>query len=126
MVNLLWIGLGGALGAMSRYKVTTWIESFIPSIMPYGTLTVNVFGSFFLGLVIGFVQTGNLQEPMRLAIATGFLGALTTFSTFSMETVELFKTGLFLQAFINVFLNVSLSVSAAALAYWVSYSLLKG
>lgn len=126
MIQLLWIGLGGAFGAISRYKLTVWVESMIPGVLPYGTLTVNVVGSFVLGLVVGLVQTGNLQEPMRLAIATGFLGALTTFSTFSMETVELLKTGLMLQAFANIILNVLLSVSASALAYWISYSLLKG
>ncbi|TNE74098.1 fluoride efflux transporter CrcB [bacterium] len=120
MMNLIWVGIGGALGAISRYKLTEWINSLTPGLFPFGTLTVNVLGSFILGFIIGMVHQGNLQEPMRLAIATGFLGALTTFSTFSMETIELFKGGLAMQGFINIGMNVVFSLLASASAYWLS------
>ena len=93
--NLIVIALGGALGAVSRYLISSWIHQWTErtfgkaALFPLGTLIVNVLGSFLLGLVMQIaISTNAIREPWRMAIVIGFLGALTTFSTFSYETLH--------------------------------------
>jgi len=110
------IFLGGGLGALARFFVSTFVNEKVAGSIPYGTLTVNVLGSFVMGfLAIWLVEKLGLNPLLRLAIFVGFLGAFTTFSTFSMETLNLFEEGLALRALLNMFVNVSLSV----LAVWL-------
>ena len=91
LLQLLGIGLCGALGAMLRYGVALWIP---PGRIPWGTLAVNVVGSFLLGLLVALSLEGHLvPRAWRLPLTTGFLGAFTTFSTFSVETVRLLQQG---------------------------------
>ncbi len=107
---------GGGLGALSRYVVSGVIMDKLGDNFPYGTLTVNILGSFIMGfLAMWLVERVGLDPLLRLAIFVGFLGAFTTFSTFSMETLNLFEQGLQLKALMNMFLNVSFSV----LAVWL-------
>lgn len=107
------IMLGGALGAAARFLVSGTITEKFAGTFPYGTLTVNVLGSFIMGLLaMWLVERMGLDPLWRLAIFVGFLGAFTTFSTFSMETLNLFEEGLELRALLNMFVNVSLSVTA--------------
>ena len=107
---------GGALGALMRFIVSMSITERLGNSFPYGTLTVNVVGSFVMGfLAMWLVEKIGLDPLWRLAIFVGFLGAFTTFSTFSMETLNLFEEGLALRALANMFINVSLSV----LAVWL-------
>ena len=107
---------GGALGALMRFIVSMSITEKLGNSFPYGTLTVNVVGSFIMGfLAMWLVEKIGLDPLWRLAIFVGFLGAFTTFSTFSMETLNLFEEGLALRALANMFINVSLSV----LAVWL-------
>ncbi|CAM3207059.1 fluoride efflux transporter CrcB [Vibrio diazotrophicus] len=112
------IAIGGAIGACSRYLVSEMCVTLFGRSFPYGTLTVNVVGSFIMGLLIAAVENEWLAPyPWRQIIGLGFLGALTTFSTFSMDNVLLVHQGAFVKMGFNVLLNVLLSISAAWLAY---------
>uniref|UniRef100_UPI00046F05D2 fluoride efflux transporter CrcB n=1 Tax=Vibrio parahaemolyticus TaxID=670 RepID=UPI00046F05D2 len=112
------IALGGAIGACSRYLVSEFCVLLFGRGFPYGTLTVNVVGSFIMGLLIAAFESEILAtEPWRQVIGLGFLGALTTFSTFSMDNVLLMQQGAFFKMGLNILLNVVLSISAA----WVGF-----
>jgi fluoride exporter len=78
----------GALGAPSRYALEWWIRTRWPTVTPVGTLVVNVSGSFALGVVVGLLLAHGLDPDVRTVVGTGFLGAYTTFSTYSYETVR--------------------------------------
>jgi CrcB protein len=113
-----YIAVGGALGACSRYLISELCVFLFGRGFPYGTLTVNVVGSFIMGLLIAALQAEFLSaEPWRQVVGLGFLGALTTFSTFSMDNVLLLQQGAFLKMGLNVLLNVVLSISAA----WIGF-----
>ncbi|EJI6690910.1 fluoride efflux transporter CrcB [Vibrio parahaemolyticus] len=115
------IALGGAIGACSRYLVSEFCVLLFGRGFPYGTLTVNVVGSFIMGLLIAAFESEILAtEPWRQVIGLGFLGALTTFSTFSMDNVLLMQQGAFFKMGLNILLNVILSISAA----WIGFQLL--
>lgn len=116
------IALGGAFGACSRYLVSELCVLLLGRSFPYGTLSVNVVGSFVMGLLIAAFESELLAtEPWRQVIGLGFLGALTTFSTFSMDNVLLMQQGAFLKMGLNILLNVTLSIGAA----WLGFQLLK-
>ncbi|EGQ7688290.1 TPA: fluoride efflux transporter CrcB [Vibrio parahaemolyticus] len=115
------IALGGAIGACSRYLVSEFCVLLFGRGFPYGTLTVNIVGSFIMGLLIAAFESEILAtEPWRQVIGLGFLGALTTFSTFSMDNVLLMQQGAFFKMGLNILLNVVLSISAA----WIGFQLL--
>ncbi|GAL12769.1 CrcB protein [Vibrio astriarenae] len=115
------IALGGAFGACSRYLVSELCVQLFGRGFPYGTLTVNVVGSFAMGCLIAAFENEMLAtEPWRQIIGLGFLGALTTFSTFSMDNVLLMQQGAFFKMGLNVLLNVLLSISAA----WIGFQIL--
>jgi CrcB protein len=88
MAALISIGIGAALGAYLRYALGLIFTPIFPSI-PLGTLIANLVGGLLIGVFMGLTKNYNISEPLRLAIVTGFLGGLTTFSTFSAETVTL-------------------------------------
>lgn len=114
--QILVIMLGGSLGALMRFIVSTSVTAKLGNNFPYGTLTVNVLGSFVMGFLAMFlVERMGLDPLLRLGIFVGFLGAFTTFSTFSMETLNLFEQGESLRALVNMFVSVVLSV----LAVWL-------
>lgn len=115
------IALGGAFGACSRYLISEVCVSLFGRGFPYGTLTVNFVGSFAMGLLIAAFENEIIAtDPWRQIIGLGFLGALTTFSTFSMDNVLLMQQGAFFKMGLNVLLNVVLSISAA----WLGFQLL--
>ena len=99
MQTVLFVGLGGFLGAISRFYISSKLN---PINFPLGTFVVNIIGSFLIGFLIGFLEDSQLK-PL---IITGFFGALTTFSTFSLETVLLFQKGDFKLGILNMFLNL--------------------
>ena len=114
MLNLLIIGCGGFLGAISRFLVSELVYTFIGAGMPYGTLVVNLSGSFLLGIVAQIGLSGNLlPASINSFVGIGFLGAFTTFSTFSVQTLELLESGSLLKAFLNIFLNITLCLIGA-------------
>jgi CrcB protein len=120
--QILAIAVGGALGAVMRFGLSSSIYKVLGRSFPYGTLTVNVLGSFLIGLLfILLTQKLQVSEEWRSAIFIGFLGAFTTFSTFSMETVTLLESGEIWRAGINVILSVTLCIAAT----WLGLMLAK-
>ena len=110
-VLLLFIGTGGFFGAISRYLIATYTQKLFGGFFPVGTLSVNVLGSFIIGFAaMYFAQT--IQPEYKALVITGFLGALTTFSTFSLENVTLLQDGEFSKVALNIFLNVTLTLAA--------------
>ena len=90
----LWIGIGGFFGAVARYGVNTWLITRWGTAFPYGTLFVNVSGSFVLCLMIAMLSRGvDVAPALRLALTVGFLGSYTTFSTFSADALLLLENG---------------------------------
>jgi CrcB protein len=110
MREFLIVGTGGFIGAVFRYGVSL---AFAGSGFPIATLVVNVVGSFAIGLMAGWVESGTLEEAHRQFLAIGLLGALTTFSTFSLETLDLLRAGSYGAAGASVLLNVVLALGAA-------------
>ena len=108
MINYLVIGLGGFLGAVSRYSLGLWIGQRWGKTFPLGTFFVNVTGCFFISLIMSLFTEKLLVNPhWRLFLAVGFLGAYTTFSTFEYETGGLLRDGEWMLALANVVLSVA-------------------
>ena len=94
MTRFFWICLGGAAGTAARYLLGGWILGLLGTSFPYGTLAVNLIGSFFVGAVMHVSLATDLIGPsLRLALTTGFLGGFTTYSTFNYETVRYLREG---------------------------------
>ncbi|BCO11203.1 Fluoride ion transporter CrcB [Citrifermentans bremense] len=107
MEQLVYIALLGALGCLCRYFLSGFVYQIFGSSFPYGTLAVNLIGAFLIGLVMEFsVRSAAIPPTLRFAITIGFLGGLTTFSTFSFETFRLLEDGALLIAFTNVLVSV--------------------
>ena len=108
MQTVVMIAIFGALGCVSRYYLSGWTYEKLGWGFPWGTLSVNVAGAFIIGLIMELGLRGALiPASLRIALVTGFLGGLTTFSTFSYETFKLLETGRFLVAFSNVIISIS-------------------
>ena len=125
--NFFLVFVGGGLGAAVRFLVTTAAARW--AAFPLGTLAVNAGGSFLMGLVMGAVlllteKYGLIAEPLRLLLAVGFLGGLTTFSSFSFETLLLLKGGSYLLAFCNIALQLLAGLLLAALGMVLAKALL--
>jgi CrcB protein len=113
VLQLLTIAGGGALGAVLRFGMSSYVYRLLGRDFPYGTLAVNVVGSLFMGvLFVLFVERGLVSAEWRSAIIIGFLGAFTTFSTFSIETLMLVESGELSRAALNVVLSVTLCLVA--------------
>ena len=116
------VALGGALGASLRFGMGLWLVRYAPQGFPIAILTVNVIGSFLMGLfVVWSVQRG--LEHWQLFVMTGVLGGFTTFSAFSLEVMTLFERGQLGAAALYVVLSVGLSVAALAIAVWLARGL---
>lgn len=112
-VTYLFIGLGGAFGACLRYFLSQLMLVWFGKSFPFGTLLVNVIGSLLIGLLYTLMTQGYFQlVPWKTFLGIGFLGALTTFSTFSMDTFLLAQQGDWLKAGLNVVLNVGICLIA--------------
>ncbi|VAW96000.1 Fluoride ion transporter CrcB [hydrothermal vent metagenome] len=109
--QLAFIAVGGAIGAVLRFLVSNGVHSFMSRDFPYGTLTVNVVGSFLMGLTyVMLIERLNLSPEWRAFIIVGLLGAFTTFSTFSIETLLLIESSELSKALINIILSVVLCI----------------
>jgi CrcB protein len=112
-VTLLLIALGAAVGAPLRYLTDRAVQARHDSAFPWGTLTVNVAGSLVLGLIVGLPA----NPALTALLGTGFCGALTTYSTFSFETLRLAQTGARFYAAMNVLASVVAGLGAAAVGF---------
>ena len=117
MTKLLLVFIGGGLGAVSRFLVTTALAGKLGN-FPLGTLTANFFGSLLMGLVVG-ILAGRF-ESVRLFIAVGFLGGFTTFSSFSAETLALIQGGQIFSATVNIVVSVVAGLLACAIGLKIS------
>jgi CrcB protein len=103
MDRVLLIGLAGALGTLTRYGVGLWAGRMLGTGFPFGTLIVNVAGCFFIALVAQVAISTTLISPtLRLTLTTGFMGGLTTYSSFNYETTNLLRERAWATAFVNV------------------------
>ena len=119
-MQILAVAVGGAVGALLRYAVRELLPPLADGRIPLATLAVNVAGSFLLGFLGGvMLQRAAIPAELRVGVTVGLLGAFTTFSTFSIETVDLARGGHWPFAV----LNVVLSVSGALVALWAGQSL---
>ncbi|GGP40478.1 putative fluoride ion transporter CrcB [Shewanella algicola] len=108
MTNVLLVALGGSIGAVLRYLLSIFMIQLFGSSFPFGTLLVNLLGSFLMGVVYALGQLSHVNPEIKALVGVGLLGALTTFSTFSNETLLLIQDGLWHKAVLNVLLNVTL------------------
>jgi len=102
VLKLLCIAIGGAAGALLRYGVSSWVQNASASTFPWGTLVVNLAGSLAIGVLWALTDLREVPPNVRMLIMVGLLGAFTTFSTFSMESLGLLQSQRFLAAGLNV------------------------
>jgi CrcB protein len=120
VTKLLLVMFGGSLGAISRYGVGLLAVKLWGPGFPWGTLIVNLVGCFLIGLLFALADRVRLLTPeMRLFLITGYLGALTTFSSFALETVNAGRVGLMLQPLTNILLNNLGGLGLTFLGLWI-------
>ena len=122
-LSILAIAVGGGLGSVLRFFIAKEMGRFLGDFLPYGTLTVNVLGSFVLGwLATFFLGRPDISNAFRLGLTVGFLGAFTTFSTFSYESLELFLGGNFWRATFNIIANATVCIVMCHLGIRIAQS----
>jgi len=115
----LLVGAGGAAGALARYYVAVGMNRLLGNDWPFGTLSVNLLGSLILGILAAFAVRNQVPPVLQAAAMVGFLGAFTTFSTFSVEAVKLFKDA---DSALSPILYVGLSVGLGISLAWIGYA----
>jgi len=124
-MTLFVVAVGGALGAVSRYLATGWIQTLSGDFFPWGTLVVNVLGSLVLGFGLVWLQASVASAEARQFVAIGFLGSFTTFSTFSYETVAMLRDGEWWRAGGYVAASVAVGLMAVFLGMGAANALLR-
>ena len=122
MLGAFWVALGAASGGMARYALSGWVANRIGETFPWGTLTVNVSGSFVIGLFAALVAPAGAlpgSVTVRELVIVGLCGGYTTFSSFSLQTLNLARTGEWLRAFGNI----AASVIFCLFAVWAGFGL---
>lgn len=120
MLSIILVAVGGGLGAVARYLVSTWAAARLGSGFPYGTLIVNVVGCFIIGLFMSLMLERVVINPyLRLFFVVGFVGGLTTFSSFSYETLRLLEEADIMHSFANIGLNMFIGF----LATWLGIAM---
>lgn len=121
------VALGSGIGGFLRYVISDLVYKYTNSLFPYGTLTVNIIGSFLLGFILFYLDALKLiSSEMRLFLTVGLCGGLTTFSTFSYETVKLIQDSEYLLAGSNLLLNIFVTILAVFLAAFISKLIIGG
>ncbi len=121
MSEIIAIALGGALGAVSRFWAVNLTSLWLGDEFPYGILIVNILGSLAIGIVfVFFVERALLPAAWRSAVMIGFLGAFTTFSTFSLQTLGLLEAGRFLAASVYIISSLLICIMAAAFGMFIA------
>lgn len=116
MSAALAVGAGAVLGAWLRWGLTTWLNPVVQN-LPLGTLVANIGGGYAVGLAVAFFSSSEINPEWRLAIITGFLGALTTFSTFSAESVQLLQAARYGAAVVHSATHLFGAIAATALGF---------
>jgi CrcB protein len=126
MERLLWVCLGGAVGTGARYLVSLWAGQRFGTVFPWGTFIVNVTGCFLIGLLMQVaLSVASFPVNLRFALTTGFLGGLTTYSSFTWETTQLAQDGARGAALMNFALTTVAGFGAAVLGLMVARLLVK-
>lgn len=115
LVDLIWLGIGGGIGAISRYLVGRELTERTSSLFPYGTFTVNVVGAFLIGVLFAtLTEKGIGPDHLRLLLVVGILGGFTTFSSYTLEAINLIESGHWNTALLYVFGSNLLGLIACA------------
>jgi CrcB protein len=115
---IIFVGVGGFIGAILRYLISFYMQKLVGSSFAYGTLTVNIVGSLIIGFLYLYFE--HIISPnIKALLVTGMLGALTTFSTFSLETILMVQEGLISKAFLNIVLNVIFALTGTVLGMFI-------
>ena len=114
-MTVVWVMLAGGLGSGARFLVGVWAMTAIGPQFPYGTLIVNLVGSFALGVVAQLAMAGTIGVETRAAIGTGFIGGFTTYSSFNQETIAMFSGGATGAAILNVTITLAGGLAAGLL-----------
>lgn len=117
--NVLLVFLGGGLGSVLRYLLSRNLYPLFSSAIT-GTFVVNIIGSLIIGFIIGFEIKNMIEKPTVLLLVTGFCGGFTTFSSFTLENFNLFKSGDYLQGLFYILLSVILGLLAVGLGFFMA------
>ena len=116
MTRTLLVGLGGAVGTIARYLFGGWMQRVLGPAFPYGTIAINILGSFLIVVVMhASISKGLISGDLRLLLTTGLLGGFTTYSTFNYETIRFFQDGSALLGVLNVAVTVASCLIAGGL-----------
>ena len=119
--NILWVFLGGGLGSVLRYSLSSWLDSKSASNLPWGTFASNMLASLIFGCVAGYMFKNTLSENYSLFLLAGFCGGFSTFSTFSKDNFYLLEQGNWQYLLLNIFLSIFLGISF----FWIGMLITK-
>lgn len=111
------VAFGGAVGALGRYVLSNGLQGMLGTAFPWGTMGVNVSGSFFMGLLFAVIVRGDVPPEFQALVAVGVLGSFTTFSTFSLETLTLLQEGAWVRATVYAMGSLALGLAAVAAGF---------
>lgn len=123
--HVIFIAVGGALGALARYGISKYFNQITGGVFPWGTLIVNFIGLFIIGFLFEIFEQAVVPSEWRLFLTVGFLGALTTFSTFGLETLNLFRDGELMLGLMNVVLSNVAGIFLVVVGIFVARVILK-
>lgn len=126
MTKLLLVFVGGGLGSATRFGTSLLAARWWGTSFPWGTLAVNLAGCFLIGVLFGLSERGSLSPEGRLFLMTGFLGGLTTFSSYGLETSHLTRSGQFANAACNLIANNGAGIALVFLGLWLAHKLVQG
>lgn len=124
MNKIIYLVAGGAIGTVARYFVSGYAHKYMGSGFPWGTLAVNISGAFIIGLIWGLFESVEIRSEIRIFIFIGILGGFTTFSSYALESMNLYKQGEIKMAIFNILANNFLSIALVFLGFILARGLL--